>query len=66
MHCISLPNESCINRGCNYFLNGILEIEVRLKQYLAFLFTGVFLEKKKKNLLLPGDEQGFFSLYFST
>lgn len=64
MHCISLPNESCINRGCNYFLNGILEIEERLKQYLAFLFTGVFLEEKEN--LLPGDEQGFFSLYFST
>lgn len=64
MHCISLPNESCINRGCNYFLNGILEIEERLKQYLAFLFTGVFLEEKEN--LLPGDEQGFFSLYFPT
>ena len=45
MHWSCLPNESCINRGCNYFLNGILEIEENLKQYLAFILTGVFLKK---------------------
>lgn len=45
MHFIFLSNESCINRGSNYFLNGILEIGESLKQYLAFILASVFLKK---------------------
>lgn len=39
-------NESCINRGCNSFLNGILEFGECIKQYLAFILSSVFLRRK--------------------
>lgn len=54
-----------MNRGCNYFLNGILEIEENLKQYLAFILTSVFL-KKNICFYLETSRESFHCIFLLT